>query len=235
MNTVSPRTCPYAFWGTNLIELFALTACQFDGTLVRDLHTLKFSTFQRATGSNATPQQPVYARLSIDLNGDDKWTFGVDDTLLFIPANNGTVAQGAWQNWDAAAGLWSVNGDEGKAKAVTLAQYFVAHPDAAITKNAYEDRPGGGVALLVGASGATQMDGEYFLDGVTIATADKATGRDVSVKSFDLDSVAPSLSIADAPRVSEGNRGAAITFPVTLNRAVPRTVAVDYATVAGTA
>jgi hypothetical protein len=211
------------------VELFRTT--KFDGTLVRDLHTLKFSTFQRATGSNTTPQQPVYARLSVDTNGDEK----LDDTLYYIPANNGTVAQSAWQSWDAAAGLWNVDSDEGKSKAVTLAQYLVAHPDAVIIKNAWENRPGGGVAFLVGASGANQMDGEYFLDGVSIATADAATGRSVSVKNFDLDSVAPSVSVGDAPRVSEGNRGTAITFPVTLSRAVPRAVAVDYATVAGTA
>lgn len=210
------------------VELFRTT--QFDGTLVRDLRTLKFSTFQRATGANTTPQQPVYLRLSVDTNGDG----ALDDTLFYAPANNGTVAQSAWQSWDAAAGVWGVDGDQGDAS-VTLAEYVVAHPDAVIVKNAYADRPGGGVAFLVGASGANQMNGEYFLDDITVGAVDAATGRTSSAKRFDLDTVAPSVSVGDAGRVLEGNRGTVLTFPVTLSRAMPRAVAVDYATVAGTA
>ncbi|RYU10748.1 Calx-beta domain-containing protein [Nocardioides iriomotensis] len=209
------------------VELFRTT--QFDGTLVRDLRTLKFSTFQRATGANTTPQQPVYLRLSVDTNGDG----GMDDTLFYAPANNGTVAQSTWQSWDAASGVWGVNGDQGNGS-VTLAEYVVAHPDAVIVKNAYQDRPGGGVAFLVGASGASQMNGEYFLDDVTIGSVDAATGRTSSAKRFDLDSVAPAVSVGDA-RVLEGNSGTVLNFPVALSRAVPRAVAVDFATVAGTA
>jgi hypothetical protein len=209
------------------VELFRTT--QFDGTLVRDLRTLKFSTFQRGTGANTTPQQPVYLRLSVDTDGDG----ALDDSLFYAPANNGTVAQSAWQSWDAAAGVWGVDGDQGTAS-VTLAEYVVAHPDAVIVKNAYADRPGGGVAFLVGGSGANQMDGEYFLDDITIGALDAATGRTSSAKRFDLDTVAPAVSVGDA-RVLEGNRGAVLTFPVTLSRAMPRSVAVDYATVAGTA
>ena len=76
------------------VELFR--TAQYDGTLLRDLRTVKFSTFQRADAGNATPQQPVYLRLSVSDDGTDV------DTLYYFPANNGGVAQSTWQTWDAS-------------------------------------------------------------------------------------------------------------------------------------
>ena len=55
-----------------------------------------------------------------------------------------------------------------------------------------------------------------------------------SGKEFDLEPAAPSVSIDDAA-VSEGNEGATLTFPVTLNAPSGADVAVDYATSDGTA
>ena len=236
------------------VELFRTT--KYDDTLLRDYRTLEFNTFQRPTALNATPQQPVYLRFSLDTDGDA----ATDDTLYFFPANNGdqgAVQQGVWQSWDADAGQWSLNGDAGAADTISLENYLVANPDATIVENADSTeagagQPTGGVAFLVGGGGATQMDGEYFLDGITISKVDDATAQTISGTRFDLEPTqpptgggtgggggvptptAPSIRIGD-DWVSEGNHGATLTFPVTLSGATDRDVTVAYHTVDGTA
>ena len=171
------------------VELFR--TAQYDDTLVRDLRNIEYSTYSQANAGNATPQQPAYLRLSVDNDGDG----GTDDSLFFYPANNGTPAQSAWQNWDAGHGVWGVNGDEGPAAAVTLEQYAVAHPDATIVENGdsdYPNQPRGGVAFIVGGSGTdSQMNGEYFLDAINISKVDAANGSVESGKAFDLEPTPP--------------------------------------------
>jgi hypothetical protein len=213
------------------VELFRTT--QYDDTLVRDLRAITFSTLARGDAGNVTPQQPPYLRLSVDNDGNGT----TDNTLFYYPANNGTVVQDTWQDWSAADGLWNVDSDTGVAGAITLENYIVAHPDATITVNGdagFPDQPQGGVAFLVGGGGAGQMDGSYFLDDVTVATVDAGTGHTVGGKRFDLEPTAPTLSIGDAS-VSEGNRGATLSFPVTLSRPFAVDTTVHFATANGTA
>lgn len=213
------------------VELFRTT--QYDDTPLRDVRNLTYSTFQRADQGNATPQQPVYLRLSLDNDGDGT----TDDSLFFYPANNGAVEQETWQTWNAGTGVWNVNGDPGDAGEVTLEDYVVAHPDATIVVNgdaSAPEEPRGGVAFMVGAGGAGQMDGTYFLDNITIGTVDAATGRTVTSKRFDLEPTAPTLAIGDVS-VAEGNSGATLSFPVTLSKQVVRSVTVDFATSNSTA
>lgn len=164
------------------VELFRTT--RYDETLLRDLRTLEYNTFQRANAGNATSQQPVYLRLSL----------GNGDSLFFYPANNGPVLPSTWQNWDADSGKWNVDGDTGIAGAVSLKNYLVAHPDARIVENADATapaQPDGGVAFIVGGGGASQMNGEYFLDDITISKVDNATGSTKSGIAFDLEPTAP--------------------------------------------
>ena len=213
------------------VELFRTT--QYDGTLLRDLRQISYSTYQRANAGNATAQQPVYLRFSVDTDGDGT----TDDSLYFYPANNGTVQQSTWQTWNAANGVWGVNGDPGAADSVSIDDYLVAHPDARIVVNgdaSAPEQPRGGVAFVVGGAGATQMDGTYFLDNITISTMDAATGHTETGKRFNLEPTAPTLSIGDDV-VSEGNYGATLTFPVTLSRPFAVDVTAHYATTNGTA
>lgn len=213
------------------VELFRTT--QYDDTLVRDLRTMSYSTFQQADAGNATPQQPAYLRLSVDTDGDQS----TDDSLYFYPANNGTVEQGSWQKWDAASGLWNLGGDTGVDGAITLEDYVVAHPDAKIVVNGdagFPDQPRGGVAFMVGAAGANQLNASFYLDDITIATVDAGTGHTVTGKTFDLEDTAPTFAIGNAS-VSEGNSGATLTFPVTLSREFTLPTTVHYATSNGTA
>jgi len=213
------------------VELFRST--RYDGTLLRDVRNISYSTYQVANAGNATPQQPAYLRFSLDLDGNGTR----DETLFFYPANNGTVQQGTWQTWNAGSGVWGVDGDPGPAASVTIDQYLVAHPDATIVANGDAGAPAqpkGGTAFLVGQGGAGQIDGKYYVDNITIGTADAASGHTVTSKRFDLEPTAPTLSVGDA-RKTEGNVGPTMTFPVTLSRSFARDVTVDYATSDGTA
>lgn len=212
----------------NRIELFRTP--QYDGTLVRDLRTLEYSTFQRPTAPNATPQQPATLRLNVDDDGDGTR----DHSLYYSPANNGTVEQGAWQEWDADSGKWSVDGDTGPANTVTLENYAVAHPDSVIVNNAGGNPLGGGVAFFVGAAGDGQMDGQYFIDDVAVGAVDADTGHVRSTDRFDLEPDAPAASVGN-DRVREGNDGATLVFPVTLNGPAGKDVVLDYETDEGTA
>ena len=213
------------------VELFRTT--RYDGTLLRDVRTVRYSTYQVANAGNATPQQPAYLRFSLDLDGNGTR----DQTLFFYPANNGTVQQGTWQTWNAGSGVWGVDGDSGAAASVTLDQYLVAHPDATIVANgdaSAPTQPKGGTAFLVGQGGAGQIDGKYYVDDITIGTADSESGSTVTRKRFDLEPTLPTLSVGDVSK-NEGNYGPTMTFPVTLSRPVARDVTVDYTTSDGTA
>jgi hypothetical protein len=213
------------------VELFRTS--QYDGTLLRDLRQATYNTYVDGNAGNLTPQQPHYLRLSLDNDGNGT----TDESLYYFPANNGTVQQNTWQTWNAADGVWNINGDDGQAAAVSLADYVVAHPDAKVVVNsdpADLTQPQGGVAFLVGGGGASQTNGTYSLDDITIGKVDAGTGHTVTAKGFDLEPTAPTLSIGDAS-VSEGNAGATLTFPITLSRPVARDSTVHYATSNGTA
>jgi hypothetical protein len=219
---------------SNRVELFRTEL--YDGTKIRDLRTLTYSTYSRANVGNDTPQQPAYLRLSVDTNGDADG--GTQDTLFFYPANNGEPAQGKWQTWDAGftTGDWTAVG--APATEFTLEQYSATHPDATIVEN--EDpsdlsQVDGGVALMVGGSGlSTQMDGEYFLNVINIGRVDPAADSVELRTRYDLEPPQPSVSIGDA-QVSEGNSGATLTFPVTVANPTAKAVKLEYNTVKGTA
>ena len=214
------------------VELFRTT--QYDGTLVRDLRTISYSTYAQADAGNATPQQPAYLRLSVDDDGDGT----TDNSLFFFPGNNGTPQQHTWQTWDAANGLWNIGGDTGQPNAISLENYLVAHPDATIVENADTltgaGQPTGGVALLVGAAGTNQLNASFYVDDVTIAKVDADTGHTVTGKRFDLEPTAPTLSVGDSS-VAEGNGGATLSFPVTLSRPFAVATSAHFVATDGTA
>lgn len=213
----------------NRVELFRTP--KYDGVRLRDLRALDFSTYQRPMSGNATPQQPVYVRLNLDDDGDGQR----DTSLFYYPGNNGVVEQNAWQRWHAADGKWGVNGDPGPAQSVTLDDYLVAHPDATIVNNAGGAPLGGGVAFIVGGGGAAaQMNGEYFLDDVNVGKVDAPTGHKETSDEFDLEPTSPAVSVGDAS-VLEGNSGAKLKFPVTLDSPAGKDVTVSYKTSDGSA
>jgi hypothetical protein len=169
--------------GSNPNRVEQLRTPAYDGSLLRDLRQLDFSTLVKPDAGNATPQTPVYLRLNIDNDGNGTR----DNSLFYFPSNNGSVQQGTWQAWDADGGKWNVDGDTGPAAAVTLDNYLVAHPDAEIVNNAAGTPAGGGVTFQVGAGGAAQTNGSYFLDAIRITKVDDATGATETGTRFDLE------------------------------------------------
>jgi hypothetical protein len=178
----------------NRVEQFRTPA--YDGALLRDVRQLDYSTFQKANSGNTTPQQPVYLRLNIDNDGDG----ARDESLFYFPANNGTVQQRTWQTWDADGGKWSIDGDGGPATAVTLDNYLVAHPDAVIVNNADGAPAGGGVTFQVGAGGAGQTNGRYYLDNIRMTKVDAATGATETGTRFDLEPTHVDLTLSQATK-----------------------------------
>ncbi len=199
-----PRTAPSGLGslkfrvsdGTNPNRVEQLRTPAYDGVLLRDLRQVDYSTFVKADAGNATAQQPVYLRLNIDNDGNGTR----DNSLFYFPANNGTVQDSTWQNWDADGGKWNVDGDTGLTGAVTLDDYLVAHPDAEIVNNAEGTPAGGGVTFQVGGSGATQDNGSYYLDAVRITKVDDATGATETGTRFDLEPTHVDLALAQGKK-----------------------------------
>ena len=223
----------------NRVEQYRTEA--YDYRLLRDVRDLSFSTYARATGGNTVAQQPPYLYLRVDNDADGE----PDGVLFFYPANNADqqpVENGTWQTWNAAEGRWNLNGDDGPANSFTLDQYLAEHPDAVITNNGDPDSSwsGGGMTFQVGGSGDNQNNGEYFVDDVTVTTADEETSSVVSGTRYDLEPSpppppAPRLSIGGAS-VTEGDSGTSdATFTVSMDQATDRAVTVDYATSDGSA
>jgi len=203
----------------------------YDNRLLRDVRTLGYSTFQRPLAGTTAPQQPVVLRLTVKPDAESG-----AESLYFYPANNGTVQQGAWQNWDAAEGKWNVGGDSGNGE-LTLADYVVQHPDAKIVNNADGSPLGGGVTLQVGAGGDNQLNGEFFVDDVTLGAVDEQTAHVVGGTQYDFEPTipVPSVRIADAS-VTEGNSGVkTMSFRVTLDKSTFKPVTVKYSTQDSTA
>jgi len=231
--TVSDDTNP------NRIEQFRTES--LDGRLLRDVRQLSYSTYVDGFENNTTPQQPPYLYLRVDSDGDGEG----DDVLFYYPANNATqeqpVAQNEWQSWNAASGQWNLNGDDGPQNSFTLNQYLAEHPDATIVNNS--DDPswsGGGVTIQVGAGGAGQTNGDYYVDDVIMSTADEETSSTVSGTEYDLEPSPappppPQMNIGDVS-VDEGNSGTTdATFTISMDKTTDRAVTVDYASADGTA
>jgi Calx-beta domain len=226
--TVSDDTNP------NRVEQFRSTS--LDGRLLRDVRDLSYSTYVQGMAGNDTPQQPPYLYLRVDNNRDGT----PDDVLFFYPANNADqhpVTPGTWQTWNAGGGKWNLGGDDGPANAFTLEQYLAEHPNAKIINNSApgSDWSGGGVTFQVGAGGAGQTNGHYFVDDITMTTADAESSSTVSGTAYDLEpgpapTPAPQLSI-DGTQVAEGDSGKSnATFTITMDKTTDRAVTVDYVT-----
>jgi hypothetical protein len=225
--TVSDNTNP------NRIEQFRTE--ELDGRLLRDVRDLSFSTYTEPMSGNTTPQQPAYLYLRVDNNGD-----GEDDGVLFFyPANNAQqqpVESGTWQTWNAAEGNWNLGGDTGPANSFTLDEYLAEHPDAVIDNNGQPESSwsGGGTTFQVGAGGAGQTNGHYYVDDVTMTTADEETSSTVSGTNYDLEptapTAAPKVSINDAQTPEGDSSSSPASFTVSLDEKTDHEVVVDFRT-----
>jgi len=86
-----------------------LATYQFSGTPLSSITELKYSTYNPSAGNPGSSQRSGYLQFNVDFNGSDTW----QRRLTFVPANNGTVTQNSWKEWDALNGgnaLWTYSG-----------------------------------------------------------------------------------------------------------------------------
>lgn len=103
------------------------------GLQLGDLQQLGYWTYQRSASSS---DGDASLQLQVLVNGTSGFT-----TLVFEPYENGTVANGEWQHWDASAGrFWStrttadggLTAGHGGAPFYTLAEVHALYPNAVV-------------------------------------------------------------------------------------------------------
>jgi hypothetical protein len=180
----------------NVVEVYRTD--ELDGTLVGDIRELDYSTYVQPDAGNTNAQQPPYLRLSIDTDNDG---FG-DDTLYYEPAiNHGEAIQSdVWQEWNTAEELWSRSGaGDSDADLTTLAGYASHHPQATLA--AAEETTGpGGLSIIVGASGESQDDANFYVDAVHVRYF--TNGAQETEKTYDFEPIVPSPTISAPRRVT---------------------------------
>jgi hypothetical protein len=200
-------------------------------TRIDALSNLSYSTYVTQDGSGG---QAAYLLLDIDFDGDTT----VDDQLFFEPVyqhghtaavpDQGALATGAWQTWDALHGGWwslnSIGGLTPGAGVNTLAAYLAAQPNARIVNSA---TGAGGFRIATGCGAGAWDNFDGNADNVLVGVGSANT-------LYDLEPL-PRLSISDVTQ-TEGDAGQTdYVFNVTLSRASEQTVMVDYATADDTA
>lgn len=86
-----------------------LATYQFAGTPLVDITAMSFRTYNPSAGNGGSATRSAYLNFNVDFDGSDTW----QRRLIFVPVDNGTVTQDAWQEWDAintGAALWRYSG-----------------------------------------------------------------------------------------------------------------------------
>ncbi len=83
---------------------------QFKDVKLADIDSLSFSTYSKSAG-NGSPasERSPYLNFNVDFNNSDTW----QKRLVYLPSENGTVVNDAWQSWNAINGgtaLWLYSG-----------------------------------------------------------------------------------------------------------------------------
>lgn len=86
-----------------------LATFQFGGTVLSDITSMMFSTYQPS--GQTDNERAMYLQFNVDFTGSGLW----QSRLAFVPSQNGTVVQDAWQTWNAAddSALWWWSGYAG--------------------------------------------------------------------------------------------------------------------------
>jgi hypothetical protein len=174
----------------------------FNGTPLSDIETLSYSTYVETAG-----KQPPAFRLTLDNDGDGTYSEADgDETLFFIPVNNGAITVGAWQTWDLDAGTWNIMGDGGAT--TTLAAYAAAHDGTAIvdsfTPSASNPNEAGGLAVVQGCGGALAQGSTTFVDEIVVDVVDQPVDK------FDLEGTTPARTLSINP--TSGAKGSTVTI-----------------------
>lgn len=135
-----------------------------NGVPLGNITALRYSTYVTASSlPNIAPRMI----LTIDTQ-DPMMPF---DQIEFIPASQGPVTTGVWQQWNAGAGVWHSLFAFPAPPPFTLASYLAAHPGARIMSLPSP----GGLAVIAGCDGSTQ---QASIDAVTFAISGASTTYD---------------------------------------------------------
>jgi hypothetical protein len=86
-----------------------LATYQFAGTSLSEITALQFSTYNPSAGNGGSVNRSAYLNFNVDFNGSNTW----QKRIAFVPSQNGSVTQNAWDQWDAIDGgsaLYSYSG-----------------------------------------------------------------------------------------------------------------------------
>ncbi len=86
-----------------------LATYQFRGTPLALITTLAYSTYNPSAGNSGSANRSGYLQFNVSFDGVDTW----QRRLVYIPADNGTVVQNSWKEWNAIDGgnaLWRYSG-----------------------------------------------------------------------------------------------------------------------------
>lgn len=180
---VGPGTAPA---GTDSVQISVsgtqrrnLATYRFSGTVLSDITTLAFSTYNPSAGNPGSVNRSGYLHFNVDLNGTDTW----QRRLVFVPSLNGTIVQDSWQEWDAIQGgnakwlysgaTWPVTGQPGTTPK-TWSQILSDYP---------------GARMRVNDSFLGIRVGEPYADGYTENIDAFKFGTAAGVTTFDFDLV----------------------------------------------
>lgn len=92
-------------------QRYNLATVRHIGKKLADIAAIRYSTYQPSTNPG-NKQRAIYLNIDVDFNNS-----GWQGRLVYLPAQNGTVLQDTWQNWDPVAGngrfAWSQFGANG--------------------------------------------------------------------------------------------------------------------------
>ncbi|MEY2410374.1 MAG: hypothetical protein QOF48_3044, partial [Verrucomicrobiota bacterium] len=167
------------FLGSNGDGVAQARTTNFHMTRLSALTELNFRTYVTASSSNG---EAPFLLLNIDSDGNGT----ADDVIGFEPEyqsgytlavpNQGLVANGTWQKWDAmVGGWWSINHpgvmtDAGGVK--SLATYIAAFPNARIVN---ASSGAGGMRLVAGQSFGTWEEFDGNVDRFTVGVNGAST------------------------------------------------------------
>ena len=84
-----------------------LLTTRYGGTELRSIDGLGYSTY--LSNGSALPTTTTSLNLRVDTDNDGD----ADQYLIYEPLYSGTVLKGVWQDWNARAGSWWINGLQG--------------------------------------------------------------------------------------------------------------------------
>ena len=90
-------------------QKYNLANSQFGGTLLSDISSFAFITYNPSAGNGGPATRSGYVHFNVSFDGTVTYQF----RLIFVPRDNGTVMQDTWQEWDALGDgttLWRWSG-----------------------------------------------------------------------------------------------------------------------------